>query len=234
MLISAGVAADAAEQARAQAALSGLFPQADAIGRVTANKQSNNRPLRSANQPTYFGANQIDAQVSYEVDVWGRVRDLVKAASADSQAARDALEATRLSLHGELARAYVNMRGLDAESKLYAGTIAIYRQALDLTRSRLEAKISSPIDVDRAQTQLSSAEAQAAELGLRRANLEDAVAALVGKAAPGFAIPNSAGPMAFPRRPRAVPAEILVRRPDVAERREAWFEGTTSISIPSD
>ncbi len=216
--IAAAVAAYDRSRALFAAAVAGSLPEVDAAGVISSNKQSANRPLRSANQPTYFGANQIDAQVSYEVDVWGRVRDLVKAASANSQAARDALEATRLSLHGELARAYVNMRGLDAESKLYADTIAIYRQALDLTRSRLEAKISSPIDVDRAQTQLSSAEAQAAELGLRRANLEDAVAALVGKAAPGFAIPNSAGPMAFPRRPRAVPAEILVRRPDVAEQ----------------
>ena len=108
------------------------------------------------------------------------------------------------------------MRGLDAESKLYADTIGIYRQAFDLTKSRLDAKIASPIDVDRAQTQLSNAEAQAAELGLRRSALEDALAALVGKAAPGFAVPVSSSMVAFPRKPRAVPAELLVRRPDVA------------------
>ena len=229
--IAAAVAAYDRSRALISAAEAGLLPEVDAAGDLSSNKQSAHRPLRSADQPTYYGANQIDMQVSYEVDLWGRVRDLVKAAKADAQADRDALEATRLSLHGELARAYINLRGLDSESKLYADTIAIYRQAFDLTKSRLEAKIASPIDVDRAQTQLSSAEAQAADLGLRRANLEDAVAALVGKAAPGFAAPIAASPIALPRRPRGVPAEILVRRPDVAEQERLTAAASERIGV---
>ncbi len=88
------------------------------------------------------------------------MRDLVKAANLTVEASADALAEARLELHAELARAYVDLRGLDAQAKLISDTIGIYRAALDLTKSRLAAQIASPVDVDRAQTQLSSAEAQ--------------------------------------------------------------------------
>ena len=215
--LAAAIASNAAEQARAQAALSGLLPHADAIGHVTANKQSNNRPLRSANQPTYYGDNLVGAQASYEVDLWGRVRDIAASANASAEAAADALAQARLELHAELARDYIDLRGLDDEAKLISDTIGIYRSALDLTKSRLAAEIASPVDVDRAQAQLSSAEAQGSDLALRRAALENAIAALVGKSAASFTLARSARPLPLPNRPRAVPADVLRRRPDVAE-----------------
>ena len=215
--LAAAIASNAAEQARAQAALSGLLPHADAIGHVTANKQSNNRPLRSANQPTYYGDNLIGAQASYEVDIWGRVRDIAASANATADASADALDQARLELHAELARDYIDLRGLDDEAKLISDTIGIYRSALDLTKSRLAADIASPVDVDRAQAQLSNAEAQGSDLALRRAALENAIAALVGKSAASFRVARSARPLPLPARPRAVPADVLRRRPDVAE-----------------
>ena len=215
--LAAAIASNAAEQARAQAAVSGFFPHADAIGHVTANKQSNNRPLRSASQPTYYGDNLIGAQASYEVDIWGRVRDIAASANATAEASADALDQARLELHAELARDYIDLRGLDDEAKLLADTIGIYRSALDLTKSRLQAQIASPVDVDRAQTQFSSAEAQASDLALRRSALEDAIAALVGQSAASFTVARSARPVPLPSRPRAVPADVLRRRPDVAE-----------------
>ena len=81
--LAAAVAANDAAFARAAQVASGLLPQIDSIGQVTANRQSNNRPLRSANQPTFYGNNILGAQVSYEIDIWGRVRDLVKSANSD-------------------------------------------------------------------------------------------------------------------------------------------------------
>ncbi len=215
--LAAAVASNEIEQARAQAALAGTLPHADAIGHVTANKQSNNRPLRSADQPTYYGDNLLGAQASYEIDIWGRVRDIAASANATAEAAANALDQARLELHAELARAYIDLRGLDDEAKLFSDTIGIYRSALDLTKSRLAAQIASPVDVDRAQTQLSSAEAAASDLALRRTALEDAIAALVGKSAASFAIARSARALPLPSRPRAVPADVLRRRPDVAE-----------------
>ena len=99
----------------------------------------------------------------------------------------------------------------------FPDTIAIYRSALKLTEDRLAAKIASPVDVDRAQTQLSSAEAQLSDLTLNRATLENSIAALVGKAAASFSVSRSSRRLSAPRPPRAVPADVLRNRPDVAE-----------------
>src|SRR3984957_19593624 len=184
--LAAAVAANDAAVARANAALSASYPQVDADPHFLANKQSANRPLRSANQPTYYGNNLIGAQTAYEIDIWGRVRDVVASANATAEASADALADARLELHAELARDFVNLRGFDAQSKLLSDTIGIYRSALKLTQDRLEANIASPVDVDRAQAQLSSAEAQLSDLTLNRATLENSIAALVGKAAASF------------------------------------------------
>jgi outer membrane protein, multidrug efflux system len=215
--LAAAIASNEAEQARAQAALSGLLPNADAIGHISANKQSNNRPLRSSGQPTYFGDNLIGAQASYEVDLWGRVRNIAGSANASAEASEDALAEARLELHAELARDYIDLRGLDDEAKLISDTVGVYRSALNLTKSRLDAKIASPVDVDRAQAQLSSAEALGSDLALRRAGLQNAIAALVGESAASFTVARATRPLPLPTRPRAAPADVLRRRPDVAE-----------------
>ncbi len=203
--------------------MAGLFPEVDFGGGLSANKQSANRPLRSKTQPTYYGANQIFAGVAaFELDIWGRVADLVKAAKANAEAAGDALANARLSLHAELARDYVALRGLDAQAKLLADTIGIYQSALNLTQKRLDAKIAPPIDAERAKTQLEGVKAQASDLALRRTALVDAIATLAGKPASGYRLAPEPAPMVFPRRPRAAPGELLLRRPDVAEaEREA-------------
>ena len=155
--LAAAIAANQIAQARAEIALAGLFPHLDGIGRTTTNKQSNHRPLRSANQPTYYGENLIGGQASFEIDIWGRLRDIAESANATAESYADALAQARLELHAELARDYVALRSLDEEARTVADAIGIYRSALSLTKSRLAAAIDSPVDVDRAQTQLSNA-----------------------------------------------------------------------------
>jgi outer membrane protein, multidrug efflux system len=215
--LAAAIAANEASQSRAQEAFAGLLPQADGIGHVSANKQSANRPLRSANQPTYYGDNLLGGRVSYEIDIWGRVRDIAQSANASAEASADALDQSRLELHAELARDYMNLRGLDDEARLISDAIQIYRSALGLTKSLLATNIATPVDVDRAQTQLSGAEAQGSDIALRRAALADAIAALVGKSASSFSIARSPRPLPSPRRPRVVPLDVLRGRPDIAE-----------------
>ncbi|HEY1779782.1 MAG TPA: efflux transporter outer membrane subunit [Roseiarcus sp.] len=215
--LAAAVASNDAAVARANEALSSAYPQVNAVPHFLANKQSANRPLRSANQPTYYGDNLIGAQTAYEIDIWGRVRDIVASANATAEASADALADAKLELHAELARDYVNLRGFDDQAKLLSDTIAIYRSALKLTQDRLAANIASPVDVDRAQAQLSSAEAQLSDLLLNRATLENSIAALVGKSAASFSVSRSSARLPLPRPPGAVPADVLRRRPDVAQ-----------------
>ena len=130
--LAAAVAAHDAAVARANTALSSAYPRIDAAPHFLANKQSAHRPLRSANQPTYFGDNLIGAQTAYEIDIRGRVRDIVASANATAKASADALADAKLELHAELARDYVNLRGFDDQAKLLSDTIAIYRSALKL------------------------------------------------------------------------------------------------------
>jgi len=215
--LAAAYAAYQDSRARAEQAVAGLFPEFDFGGGLSADKQSANRPLRSRTQPDYYGANQAFVGVAgYELDVWGRVADIVKSAKANAEATGYALADTRLLLHAELARDYVALRGLDAQAKLYADTLKLYQSALDLTQQRLTAKIAPPIDAERAKAQLESVKAQASELALRRTALTDAIATLAGKPAAGFRLAVDSAPMVFPRRPRAAPGELLRRRPDVA------------------
>jgi multidrug efflux system outer membrane protein len=228
--LAAAYAAYQDARARADQAVAGLFPEVDFGGGLSANKQSAHRPLRSNTQPNYYGANQAFAGVAgYELDVWGRVADIVKSAKANAQASEYAFADTRLLLHAELARDYVALRGLDAQAKLYADTIKLYQSALDLTQQRLNAKIAPPIDAERAKAQLEAVRAQNSDLALRRTALTDAIATLAGKPAAGFRLAMDSSPMVFPRRPRAAPGELLRRRPDVAEAEREVAAATSLI-----
>ena len=230
--LAAALAANDRALAYAAAAEAGLYPEINAEGLLSYNRQSNNRPLRGADEPTYYGANQIDVRVaSYEVDFWGRVRDLIKAANAEAQASADALAQAKLELHAELASAYIELRGIDAQGKLLADTIANYQAALDLTRTRLAAQIAPPIDVERATTQLESVKAEATDLQVRRSALEDAIAALVGQSASSFKVAPTSAQVALPRRPRAAPADVLLRRPDVAESERLIEAANANIGV---
>lgn len=215
-------AAALARYERAKALLdlanSGFFPTVIGLPDLSYNKQSQNRPLRSQNQPNYYGSNQLFGQFAWEVDIWGRVKDVVAASKAGAQANDDLLAATRLSLHATMARTYIALRGADAQAALLARTITLYQSALDLTEQRLKDNIAPPIDVERAKVQLANAKASAAHIAQGRAVLENALAALGGQTASLFRIPVSAAQPATPRVPRMAPASLLVRRPDVAAK----------------
>lgn len=206
-----------------------LFPIVTGQPELSYNKQSQHRPLRSANQPTYYGANQLFAQLSWEIDLWGRVHDLVAAAQAGAQANDDLLGGTLLALHATMARTYIALRGSDAEAALLARTIKLYQSALELTQERFNKNIAPPIDVERAKVQLANAQAAAAEIARTRAVLENALAALAGQTASLFKIAPSGVQPASPRMPRAAPASLLVRRPDVAARERLLYAASERI-----
>ena len=206
------------DQARAfaQEAEAGLYPNVGVGGAITTNKQSANRPLRSKDQPSYYGANTIDAQASYEIDVWGRVRDFVAAGRASAQASAADLEELRLSLHAELANDYVTLRGLDEQIRLLQNTVTAYARALALVRNRFRGDIASGVDVAQAETQLDSAKTQISDVMSRRQLLEHAIATLIGQPAPMFSLAERAVPILQPSVPAGLPSTLLQRRPDVA------------------
>jgi len=220
-----GIAASRYAEARALAAEAnaGRYPTVSAAAQVTHDRQSDNRPLRSASQPAEYRDYAVGGVLSYELDLWGRVRDLVAIGGASAQASSADLEAIRLSLHAELAVDYMNLRSLDAESQLLADTQVAYGRALDLTRSRHQGGAASGLDVARAETQLDTTAAQLTDATARRALIEHAIARLVGEPPAQFSIPVSVELASVPAVPLGVPSSLLERRPDIAaaERRVA-------------
>jgi len=213
------------DEARAFAnqAKSGLFPEIDAGGSSTVNRESATRPLRGNGQPNQYGANQLDVEAGYEVDLWGAVRNRVAAGRAQAQASAADVAAVKLSLSAELAADYLTLRGLDSDANLLADTVANYQKARDLTQILFQGAVAAGMDVSRAETQLALARAQLSDIEGRRALIEHAIAALLGKTPAELTIPPATPTEALPDLPAGLPSELLQRRPDIAaaERRVA-------------
>jgi NodT family efflux transporter outer membrane factor (OMF) lipoprotein len=172
------------------------------------------------------GSFLLPLDLSYEVDLWGRIRRGVTAAREQAQASDADLETARLSLHAELAIDYFSLRADDAQKKLLDETVAAYREALQLTEDRYNGGAAPLSDVSQARTQLQTAEVQDSDVTIERAQFEHAIAVLTGEAPAALtlgATPVTVDPPAIPVIPGALPSQLLERRPDIAgdERRMA-------------
>ena len=175
----------------------------------------------------------LGAGVSWEADLWGRVRQSVASGTASAQAAAGDLESARLSLSAELAVDYFQLLSFDAELELFERTIDAYDRAATLTRNQYDAGIVSRGDVEQANTQLASARAQAIDVRLQRAQLEHAIAVLMGQ--PPVSVSLAPVPLAGrpPLVPPGLPSRMLERRPDVAAAERRVAAANAQIGIAS-
>ena len=213
-------------------ARSALFPTVSAQAYTNTDRQSDNRPLRSASQPDSYHDDLISGALNYELDLWGRVRSAVAAGAAQTQALSADLESVRLALHARLALDYVALRGEDAQRALLEQAVVAYSRALQMTSTRFEGGISSALDVAQAQTQLESARAALTDVIDQRSLLEHALATLTGVIASDFSIEPGSLDLKLPSVPVAMPSTLLERRPDVAaaERTMAAFNAGIGVA----
>jgi NodT family efflux transporter outer membrane factor (OMF) lipoprotein len=224
------------EQARAatRIARSSRFPTLSAGASATRSRTSVNSPTyRPGTEP--IGNNFIlQADLSYEIDLWGRVRNTVSTAKASEQANAADLAGLNLSIHAELATDYFTLRSADAQQALLDQTVADYAKSLTLTQNLYQGGGAALADVAQAEAQLESARTQSADIRLQRAQTEHAIAVLLGENPSAFhAAPN---PLPTELAPPAIdpglPSTLLERRPDVAaaERRVAAANAQVGVA----
>ncbi|HYR41913.1 MAG TPA: efflux transporter outer membrane subunit [Terriglobia bacterium] len=233
--IAAAEAQFRAARAAVQAARSGLFPTLTLNAGTTRSGGGGNRAVVGAGNVVRASSGTFytfPLDLSYEVDVWGRVRRTMEASAATAQASAADLETIRLSTHAELALDYFELRGLDEEQRLFEQTVAGFEEALQLTTNRFNQGVVSEVDVDQARTQLETAHAQAIDLDVQRAQFEHAIAIFTGKPPAELTLARGAFTGEPPVIPVALPSELLERRPDVAsaERRVAFANAEIGLA----
>ncbi|MBE1162440.1 efflux transporter outer membrane subunit [Dyella acidiphila] len=208
-------------QAYSAEARSELFPQVGVDANGQRQRESNHTPHYAA--PSEYNQYTVGVQASYEVDLWGQVRNTVEAGRDNALAAQADLASAQLSLQAQLADAYMQLRGYDQQLALLQQTIEAYQKALKLTQTLHAGGIVSGLDVSRAQTQLSDARSQWSQTVAQRVLMQDQIAVLVGENAATFNLPAQTAAIALPTVPLDLPSSLLQRRPDVAaaERRVA-------------
>jgi multidrug efflux system outer membrane protein len=206
-------------EAGAKYARSFLFPTVSLGASASRTREAQNRP--NTGNTTGFAATfndfQLPAFLSYEVDAWGRVRRSIEAANATEQATAADLRFVRLAVEANVAMDYYSLRENDAERQVLDATVQQMQSAVDLTTNRFRGGLTSELEVKQAQTLLDQTKAQAQALDVQRSQLEHAIAVLEGKAASDFSLPRSPFNGLPPAIPSGLPAELLARRPDVAE-----------------
>lgn len=221
--VAVAVAAYAQARALVREQRASLFPTVSLDGSASRSGSSSSSTTGN-NVGGRVGNNyQLSIGGSWEPDVWGRLGRTVDGAKASEQASAADLASAKLSAQGELATNYLSLRQTDAQKVLLKDTIDGYKRALDITQNRYNAGIAAKTDVLQAQTQLANAQADDAGLVRQRAQLEHAIAVLVGEAPGNFSIAPVAWNPSVPDVPVGIPSELLQRRPDIAaaERRVA-------------
>jgi NodT family efflux transporter outer membrane factor (OMF) lipoprotein len=207
------------------------YPTVTAGPSATRTRISANSPSSTVLRGTTYNDFVLPFDVSYQADVWGRVRKNVESYREQAQASAADLATVNLSMHADLAVDYFQARSLDAEEQLLNTTVKEYEQALELNESRFQGGVASEVDVEQAKTILQTTRAQAIDVSVARAQFEHAVAILIGKPPAEFSLPPLPLTAPPPHVPISVPSELLERRPDVAAAERLVASANAQIGV---
>jgi len=207
------------------------YPTVTAGPSATRTRVSANAPTSSLLRGVTYNDFVFPFDVSYQADVWGRVRKTVESYREQAQASAADLATVNLSMHADLAVDYFQARSLDAEVQLLNTTVTQYEQALELNESRFQGGIASEVEVEQAKTILQTTRAQAIDVGVARAQFEHAVAILIGKPPAEFSLPPLPLTAPPPHIPVGVPSVLLERRPDIAAAERLVASANAQIGV---
>lgn len=227
--LQAGLARLAQAKAAAQLARSALFPQIGAVG--SAARLGRSATTLPPVNPRDYTDDKLSLDVSYEVDVWGRVQNAIEAAKDEAQASAADLGVLELALRAELATDYFSLRGADSSIAVLDQTISANQAALDLVTRRHAGGIATQADLVQATAQVETAKTQAADLRLKRAQLEHAISILIGQAPSGFQLPPHPLSGEPPPISPGLPSTLLERRPDIAAAERRVAEANAQIGV---
>lgn len=181
---------------------------------------------------TQVSGKTVSLTASWLPDFWGKVRRQVESNQAGFEASLETLHAAQLSLQGTLAQDYFLIRQLDSQTQLAQNTVAAYEKNLKLTQNRYQAGVATRADVALAESQLANARVQQLTFGIQRAQLEHAIAVLVGEVPANFSLPTLPKLATPPAIPAGLPSQLLLRRPDLraAERQVASANAAIGVA----
>lgn len=223
-------------RALARVAAADFYPALTLSPSVSGQRLSANRPStvtgKAAGQGVTFGDWLLPLNLSWQLDVWGRVRRSLEAADAQVAASIDDAAAARLSIQADVAQYYYMLRLMDTQGEILVRTITSYQEQVRLLSVQVETGLTAPIALNQAQAQLYSTLAQQSDIARARANQAHALAILCGEPAPTFQLPvepwRAAAP---PVVPPGLPASVLVRRPDVALAEQNVIAANAAVGV---
>ena len=220
-------------QALVRSARGAFYPSVDLSVGKTRSSQGTGSSSSSLSSSASGIRDTYNAQlgVSWEADIWGKLRRGLEANEASAQASFADLAAMRLSQQSELVQNYLQLRVIDQQKRLLEATVAAYEKSLQMTQNQYRAGISGRDAVAQAQTQLKTTQADLVDLIWQRAQFENAIAVLTGQAPAEFSIAESQNIPNLPQIPLSLPSQLLERRPDIASAERSVIAANANIGV---
>ncbi len=220
-------------QARAlvRGARAAFYPSLSSSAGATRSTQGSGATNTSSSTSGVSKSYDLSLNATWELDIWGKLRRSLESSRAGFEASAADLAALKLSLQAELVQNYLQLRVLDDQQRLLDATVAAYARSLKLTENQYNAGIVPKSDVSQALTQLKSTQAQAIDLQWQRAQLEHAIAVLIGVPPSELSIAVREQLPTLPEIPVALPSQLLERRPDVAAAERRVMAANAEIGV---